>query len=375
MYIPKNYYTTIGALGFYVFDNSTQNKRVHFIMFCLGAPKHHTEPLEVWACPWPTLSSKQPFPSLSRWRSNPPLDRFCHQTPWIWLRRPWPVWIQAMGRRHWSWNWGLAMSLGCKQKCGGGSFGRFFQFSTVFVEVKVGHGWRESVCDCRALGGENVGNIIGGVKRSLLEPLPWRLQFSHHVPLNPFRTTDATIHYNIATHHPFSCYHCITANISKNRKSRGLQWHASSRNGTSWRLPTRLLIDRPGWVRDQFMQTRKSGVVHERLTGRRYIFSGSNPSTQRLMLWCIRLVFGRIEADMQQKPKNGRFTGQLFLNQPSEEPQFHFEKKAKLLSIGMFWPRKYFRKQHAGGVFPMHLSRIFSPNMQRHFVHTKTYDW
>lgn len=64
------------------------------------------------------------------------------------------------------------MSLGCKQKCGGGSFGRFFQFSTVFVEVKVGHGWRESVCDCRALGGENVGNIIGGVKRSLLEPLP-----------------------------------------------------------------------------------------------------------------------------------------------------------------------------------------------------------
>ena len=122
MYIPNNYYVTIPQLGpwgftfFIVFDNSTQNKRVHFIIFCLRAPKHHTEPLEVWACPWPTLSSKQPFPSLSRWRSNPPLDRFCHQTPWIWLRRPWPVWIQAMGRRHWSWNWGLAMSLGCKQK-------------------------------------------------------------------------------------------------------------------------------------------------------------------------------------------------------------------------------------------------------------------
>ena len=200
MYIPKNYYTTIGALGFYVFDNSTQNKRVHFIMFCLGAPKHHTEPLEVWACPWPTLSSKQPFPSLSRWRSNPPLDRFCHQTPWIWLRRPWPVWIQAMGRRHWSWNWGLAMSLGCKQKCGGGSFGRFFQFSTVFVEVKVGHGWRESVCDCRALGGENVGNIIGGVKRSLLEPLPWRLQFSKSCPSESF--SHDRCHHPLQYRHP-----------------------------------------------------------------------------------------------------------------------------------------------------------------------------
>lgn len=131
--------------------------------------------------------------TLSRWRFERAHDQLCLRSSRSQVCRaddPTRHWTGFATKHHGSgyadhdlcefkqWGEGIGheiedwLCLWAANKNDGGSFGRFFQCSTVFVEVKVGHGWRESVCDCRALGGENVGNIIGGVKRSLLEPLP-----------------------------------------------------------------------------------------------------------------------------------------------------------------------------------------------------------